>query len=70
MADEITTEDIVTAALAPQSLTVDGMTVSERPVADLIAAERHVANKAALANGKSAWGRRIAKAVPPGGGPH
>lgn len=76
MATEITTSELIDAAAAPQSVTVDGQTVSERSVEQLIKADQYASAKTALAgtnsNGgpRSAWGRtRAAVAVPPGGGP-
>jgi hypothetical protein len=47
MAEEITTENIVDAALAPQTVIADGVTVNARPIADVIAADKHATKKAA-----------------------
>jgi len=52
------------AAADPQSVTVDGQTVSSRPLSELIEADRYLASKAAARARKS--GFRISKIIPPG----
>jgi antitoxin (DNA-binding transcriptional repressor) of toxin-antitoxin stability system len=42
------TAAIVATIGSPQSVTTDGVTVSSRPVADLIALDRYLASKAAV----------------------
>lgn len=63
MADDLT-ETIKTAAAEPQSATVDGVSVSQRPLKDLIDADKHLAGKAAA--GRKTVPIRFAKMVPPG----
>lgn len=48
------------------SASENGRTVARIPIQDLIAAERHLANKGAAT--KSHFGLRMTKAIPPGGG--
>lgn len=53
------------AALAgPQSMTADGMTAVQRPIGDLIAADKYLAAKCASSN--RSRGLRLTKLVPPG----
>ena len=52
MSDEITTA-ITEATSTPASFTNDGRTITQRPIADLIAADKHVAAKTAGALGFS-----------------
>lgn len=54
MADEITPEQIADAAVKPSSVTVDGVTVTARPIADVLEAAKHLAGKKATKN-RSAW---------------
>lgn len=67
MADEITSEDIVDAALAPASVSVDGNTVNARPVAELTEAQNRTASESAVSS-RTNRGIRFNKIVPPGGG--
>lgn len=71
---EPTADELYELAAAPQSMAVDGQSVSERSADDIIQLNNYAANRAALAgtnaNGgpKSAWGQvRMGKACPPGG---
>lgn len=57
MATEITTEELVDAALAPSSISVDGQSISERPIADLLAAKKEIDRLAALAAANGNGGR-------------
>lgn len=60
--------DLIRQAMAnPQSVAVKSTNVTERPIADLIAAERHLANKDAGAN-RNHMGLRFSKIIPPGCG--
>ncbi len=71
-------QDAVTqAGIDPAQASVDGQSVTAQDPLKLIAVENHVAARDALVgsndNGgpRSGWGKgRMAKAVPPGGGPH
>lgn len=70
MADEI---DIGTAASEVESVTIDGQTAANRPLPDLIAADKYTSNKSALTGTNSTGGRRSgwnalrpARVVPPG----
>ena len=56
---------IATNALAPQSVSADGVSVTQHSIADQIAADRYARSKAALANPAGALKR--VKLVPPGG---
>lgn len=67
MADEITPSDIVDAALSPQSTTIDGNTVTARPIADLVEAKQQ-AELASAVNTRTSRGIRFNKLVPPGAG--
>lgn len=66
--DDIT-DALAQAAIDPQSVSVDGQSVTDRSADDKIKLLQHVA--ANTNSTGSAWGRtRFAKAVPPGGAPH
>jgi len=52
------------AAAGPANVTVDGVTVSARPVAEMIAAAQHVGNEAVRKNRR--LGIRFLKILPPG----
>lgn len=72
MSDATTTtadpNDIIREAmLNPQSVAVKSTNITERPIADLIAAQRHLANEAA-GTGRNHQGLRFSKIVPPGCG--
>jgi len=68
LATEITTEEVIELATAPASIAVDGQSVSERPLRELLDAQATINARTATASGGSAWGKvRMAKAVPPGG---
>jgi hypothetical protein len=54
------------AANAPRRTKVKSTEVEERDIADLIAAERHLANKAAA--NRNHQGLRFTKIIPPGCG--
>jgi len=63
MADDLTTE-ITEAAAAPQSIAVDGTTLANRPLSELIEADKHLASRAAAAARRP--GFRLVKLLPPG----
>jgi hypothetical protein len=64
---ELTHDDLVEAAKDPQTVTVDGQTVTAHNLKDLIALDKHIKGGASVEGGRSAWGRtRTARAVPPG----
>lgn len=66
--DDIT-DALAQAAIDPQTVSVDGQSVSDRSADDKIKLLQHVA--ANVNSTGSAWGKvRMAKAKPPGGGPH
>lgn len=67
MADDLT-EQITTAANTPNSVSVDGQQVSQRPIKDLIEADLYLAGKQAQTNKRQGFGLRFQKVVPPGGG--
>jgi hypothetical protein len=53
----------------PQQMTTDGQSVTNQPIADLIAADQYLkaAEEPAAGKPKSAWARlRPAKVIPPG----
>lgn len=65
--DEAITEidaQILAAAAGPSSVTVDGMTTQQRPLADLIAYRKHLASLRGAGNSRR--GLRYTKLVPPG----
>lgn len=69
MADDTIGELIDSTATVPAETTIDGSTVKEQPLPDLIAADRYRKGQSALAGGLSAWGAtRPARLVPPGTG--
>lgn len=55
MADEITPEQIAAAAVSPQSVTVDGTTVTARPLAEQIEAAKYLAGRKTARKNKSGW---------------
>ena len=55
---------IETAAEKPVSASVDGVTVTQRPIGDLIAADRYLSAKRAAR--KRSRGIRFSQIVPPG----
>ena len=55
---------IETSAEKPVSMSVDGVTVTQRPIADLIAADRYLSAKRAARN--RSRGIRFSQMVPPG----
>lgn len=55
-------EAIEAAAGKPRQVTVDGVVVQAHSLPDLIAADKHLANKRAAKKG----GMRIQKIIPPG----
>lgn len=59
--EDSTIEDLATS---PLSVTVDGQTVTERPIADVIAAQDRTA--ATTAATKAHRGIRFTKLIPPG----
>lgn len=72
MATELTVAEVVEQAAAPQSMTVDGQTVTERSANDIIALDRYAQGKTTASTtntqGKpaSGWGAlRPARVVPP-----
>lgn len=52
MSEPTTPDPIETAAAEPATATVDGQTVNNRSIGDLIAADRYAAQKRAAASGK------------------
>lgn len=69
MPDIDLTQTILTEAALPRTSTSDGQSAEGQPIPDIIAADKHVATKTALAarkgNGWNGIGR--ARVVPPGG---
>ena len=61
--DTVSTESIAASAAGPLSISVDGLTVTNRPLADQIAADRHVAANAA-ASARKGFGVRFARVQP------
>lgn len=61
-------EAIESAALAPKKVAVDGQSVEEHSIRDLIEADRYLAAKRAAANSRPHFGLRFTKLIPPGGG--
>lgn len=64
MPDQSIEQAIRDNAAAPASITVDGQTVSEHSLPDLIAADKHLAARAAADS--PTFGLRFARVVPPG----
>ncbi len=64
MADEIRAA-ILDSAQAPAAMTVDGVTIQERSISEMIEADRHL--RGAEAAGQGHFGIRISQIVPPGG---
>lgn len=58
--------DAVARGMVKRSRGVQGDEVEYFPVSELIAADNHASNKAAA--GKSHFGLRMSKCIPPGGG--
>lgn len=65
-APENITEAILQAALSPKSSTVNGVTLQEHDLDQLMRVERHQAAKSAAARGD--MGLRFSQIVPPGAG--
>ena len=63
-ADELA-DEIAASALRPQSTSVDGEQITERSLADQIAADKYLKSQQAVQ--QSPFGIRFAKIVPPGG---
>lgn len=57
-------DDIETAATSPASASADGVSVTQRSIAEMIAADKHI--KADEAGTKPRLGMRFVKLVPPG----
>ena len=68
MSDTNLTEQIEKAAETPQFVGVDGQQVAQRPIKDLIEADRYLAAKTAQANKRPGFGLSFQKIIPPGGG--
>lgn len=67
MSDEIQ-QEIADAALVAQSTTVDGVSTSERPLGDLIEADKYLkANDSVSAIANGSWPMATFKIRPPGG---
>lgn len=60
-------DQLAAEALKPQSVSNDGVTVSRRSLADLIAYEKHLAAKQATASPAAMFLGMNCKIVPPGG---
>lgn len=60
------TDTIEDAAAKPQTTTVDGTTVDNRSLPDLIAADKHLRGQQAL-DTPTAFPMRVFKIAPPGG---
>ena len=56
--------NIENAATSPAEASVDGTTVKQRPLSEMIEADRYLASKAAMANPMR--GLRFSKITPPG----
>ena len=67
MADEDLEQTIIDAANGPAKVTVDGQTVEQPALGDLIEADKHLANKQA-AKKAGVGGIKFMKIVPPGDG--
>ena len=61
-------EAIEQGALGPQSATVDGNSVTQRSLSELIEADKYLASKNAAANSNEMFGMRCRVGVPPRGG--
>lgn len=57
MATEITVPELVDAALAPSNVAVDGQSVTERPIPELLAAKKEIDRLTALAAANGNGGR-------------
>lgn len=64
MADSLSSQ-IETLAANPASMSADGQSVTERPIADLIAADKYLRSQNAL-DSDATMGLRYANFVPPG----
>lgn len=58
---------IETDALKPQSVTADGVSITRRSLADQIAADKYLADKAASADMSRTVKNLFSRIVPPGG---
>jgi len=67
-APETPQEAIEQGALGPQSATVDGNSVTQRSLSELIEADKYLASKSAASAGNELFGMRVRQAVPPRGG--
>lgn len=61
-------EAVEAASLAPKKVAVDGQSVEEHSIKDLIEADRYLSAKRSTAAGGSHRGLRFTKLIPPGGG--
>lgn len=59
--------DIEDLAAAPKTVTTDGMTVTERDISEVIAAQQHAAQQTGAS--RAHRGLRFTKLKPPGAGP-
>lgn len=64
MADDTISEEIAANALRPQSTTVDGEQITERSLADQIAADKYIRSN--QGSRSTSFGLRFGKIVPPG----
>ena len=64
MAAEDLTDAIAEAAVAPSAVTVDGQSVSNRPIEEVIAADEYAKANQGLT--KKSRGLRFTKLLPPG----
>lgn len=62
--DNAASEALEAAVAGPRRMKVDNVEAEQQPLADLIAADRHLASRAAAS--RPARGLRITKLVPPG----
>ena len=62
MADEITNTDIATAALEPAEISEDAGGMKNRPIPELIQAQKHTASQRAV-SANPFFGLRMAKAA-------
>ena len=61
-------EAIEQNALGPSSVANGSQSVNQRPLAELIEADRYLATKTAAASGTKGFGLRFQRIKPPGGG--
>jgi hypothetical protein len=60
-------EELAAQMLKPQSISNDGVSVSNRSLSELMEYEKHQAAKAAVASPVAFFKKSILKIVPPGG---